>query len=98
MSLCAWRGACRNMGYMTPGEFKPLPKKGSADHTMLKMSQAKYMELWGTIDNVPVEHMTCLKVVRNLGDIETFGEFIPAVEARLLILIRRTGFKDFEVV
>jgi len=41
-ALKAWRQACKESGYLTPGTFKKMPKKGTAGYRKIKK---RYLEL-----------------------------------------------------
>lgn len=44
LAITAWRTAARELGYLTKGAFKPIPPKGSPEHTAIKERQAIVLE------------------------------------------------------
>ena len=79
---------------MSSGSFKPLPKKGTTAHEHLKIAQAKFISRWQQSGNIPCEFKPKKTTVRNLGEVEILGEFIPAGETERALVVRRVGFKD----
>lgn len=54
--VSAWQAAAKSFGYIKPGGFEKLPKRGTPEHLEIKAAQLKFEEEWAALGEIPEIH------------------------------------------
>jgi hypothetical protein len=88
---CAWRAACKQLGYLQAGSFKPLPRKDTAEYEAIKELQDDLLVEWtANGGSVPAEYQIAPVQKRRIGD-NADPPFTPRHELGQRVFIVRSG-------